>query len=190
VSRHGLGGDFAVRFIDDSPLEGTGFEPSVALAVRFVNDSPLEEQGFEPSVPPARVALMETRRAMHAAGPRLGKAALHHEPGRLPWQHETCWYAVREGKTLARRPHPDDGLGPTTTRSATASTTADGTSPQARCLADAAGHLGGDQTGTQAEKRVIDRLAGPAVVDDRAAHAFDRFLGTMPPAPAAFSSGA
>src|SRR6267378_1452920 len=49
-------------------------------------------------------------------------------------------------------------------------------------VADAAGHFGGDQTGARAEKRVIDRLAGPAVVDDRASHAFDRLLGTVPPA--------
>src|SRR6266436_1391536 len=48
--------------------------------------------------------------------------------------------------------------------------------------ADAAGHLGGDQTGARAEKRVVDCLAGPAVVDDRAAHAFDRLLGAVPPA--------
>src|SRR6266481_1123153 len=27
--RHGLGGDFAFRFVDDSPLEEDGFEPSV-----------------------------------------------------------------------------------------------------------------------------------------------------------------
>ena len=49
-------------------------------------------------------------------------------------------------------------------------------------VADAAGHFGGDQRRARAEKRVIDRLAGPAVVFDRAAHAFDRFLGAMPPA--------
>src|SRR5205823_5423618 len=48
--------------------------------------------------------------------------------------------------------------------------------------ADPAGHLGGDHAGARAEKRVIDRLAGPAVVDDRAAHAFDRLLGAVPPA--------
>src|SRR3984893_9175099 len=47
---------------------------------------------------------------------------------------------------------------------------------------DAAGHLGGDQTGARAEKRVVDRLAGPAVVGDRPAHAFDRLLGAVPPA--------
>src|ERR1700736_3529964 len=48
--------------------------------------------------------------------------------------------------------------------------------------ADPAGHLGGDHTRARAEKRVIDRLAGPAVVDDRAAHALDRLLGAVPPA--------
>src|SRR5438309_10492069 len=48
--------------------------------------------------------------------------------------------------------------------------------------ADAAGHFGRDQAGARAEKRIIDRLAGPAVVDDRAAHAFDRLLGAVPPA--------
>src|SRR6266446_1398339 len=49
-------------------------------------------------------------------------------------------------------------------------------------VADPAGHFGGDQTGARAEKRVIDRLAGPAVVGDRAAHAFDRLLGAVSPA--------
>jgi len=29
--RHGLGGDFALGFVDDSPLEEDGFEPSVPL---------------------------------------------------------------------------------------------------------------------------------------------------------------
>src|SRR5436190_10590062 len=48
--------------------------------------------------------------------------------------------------------------------------------------AHAAGHLGGDRARPRAEKRVIDRLAGPAVVDDRTAHALHRFLGTVPPA--------
>src|SRR5205085_8829976 len=45
--------------------------------------------------------------------------------------------------------------------------------------ADPAGHFGGDHAGARAEKRVIDRLARPAVVDDRAAHAFDRLLGAV-----------
>src|SRR4029077_1515384 len=49
-------------------------------------------------------------------------------------------------------------------------------------VADAAGHFGGDQTRARPEKRVVDRLAGPAVVDDRAAHAFDRLLSAVPPA--------
>src|SRR5712672_521969 len=47
--------------------------------------------------------------------------------------------------------------------------------------ADAAGHFGRDQARARTEKRVIDRLAGPAVVDDRAAHALDWLLGAMPP---------
>src|SRR5205085_12412677 len=53
--------------------------------------------------------------------------------------------------------------------------------------ADAAGHFGRDQARAGAEKRVIDRLAGPAVVDDRAAHAFDRLLSAVPPALLALS---
>src|SRR6267143_1174312 len=53
--------------------------------------------------------------------------------------------------------------------------------------ADAAGHFGRDQARARAEKRVIDRLAGPAVVDDRAAHALDRLLGAVPPALLALS---
>src|SRR5262249_3082710 len=48
--------------------------------------------------------------------------------------------------------------------------------------AGAAGHFGRDQARARAEKRVVDRLARPAVVDDRAAHAFDRLLGAVPPA--------
>ena len=40
--------------------------------------------------------------------------------------------------------------------------------------AHAAAHFGGDQARARAEKRVIDNLAGPAVVDDRTAHALDR----------------
>src|SRR5271169_2592421 len=47
--------------------------------------------------------------------------------------------------------------------------------------ADPTGHLGGDQARARAEKRVIDRLTGPSVVGDRAAHAFNRFLGAVPP---------
>src|SRR4051812_15975207 len=53
-------------------------------------------------------------------------------------------------------------------------------------VADAAGHLGRNQGCARAEKRVIDRLTGPAVVFDRAAHALDRLLGAMPPALLAF----
>src|SRR5436190_5925560 len=49
-------------------------------------------------------------------------------------------------------------------------------------VADPASRLGGDQARARAEKRVIDRLAGPAVVGDQAAHAFDRLLRAMPPA--------
>src|SRR5207302_4626306 len=49
-------------------------------------------------------------------------------------------------------------------------------------VAHAVGHAGSGQARAGAEKRVIDRLAGPAVVDDRAAHAFDRLLGAVPPA--------
>src|SRR5947209_7856866 len=49
-------------------------------------------------------------------------------------------------------------------------------------VADPTGDLGRDQARAGAEKRVIDRLAGPAVVRDRAAHAFDRLLRAVPPA--------
>src|SRR5438874_4982569 len=45
-----------------------------------------------------------------------------------------------------------------------------------------AGHLGGDQARPRAEKRVIDRLARPAVVGDWTAHALHGFLGAVPPA--------
>jgi len=48
--------------------------------------------------------------------------------------------------------------------------------------AHTADHLGGDHARPRAEKRVIDRLARSAVVGDRTAHAFHRFLGTVPPA--------
>src|SRR3984893_16104313 len=51
-----------------------------------------------------------------------------------------------------------------------------------KTVADAAGHLGRDQARARAEKRVVDRLAGPAVIDDRAAHALDRLLSAVPPA--------
>src|SRR5438105_3132870 len=49
-------------------------------------------------------------------------------------------------------------------------------------VTNAAGHLGGDHARARAEKRVIDHLARPAIVGDRAAHAFDRLLGAVPPA--------
>ena len=49
-------------------------------------------------------------------------------------------------------------------------------------VADAAGHFGRNQARARTEKRVIDRLAGPAVVDDRAAHTLDRLLGAVLPA--------
>src|SRR5437762_3270808 len=48
--------------------------------------------------------------------------------------------------------------------------------------AGAAGHFGRDQARARTEKRVIDQLAGPAVVDDRTPHAFDRLLRAVPPA--------
>src|SRR5262245_1287534 len=51
-----------------------------------------------------------------------------------------------------------------------------------QAIADASSHFGGDQARAGAEKRVIDHLAGPAVVDDRSAHAFDRLLGAVAPA--------
>src|SRR4051794_2567488 len=54
-------------------------------------------------------------------------------------------------------------------------------------VADAAAHFGGDQARARAEKRIIDRLTGPAVVGDRPAHAFDGLLGAMPRALLALS---
>src|SRR5271169_3094337 len=45
-----------------------------------------------------------------------------------------------------------------------------------------AGHLGGDDARARAEKGIVDRLPGAAVVDDRPAHALDRLLGAVPPA--------
>src|SRR5437588_8076277 len=48
-------------------------------------------------------------------------------------------------------------------------------------VTDAAGHFGGDQACPGAKKRVVNRLAGPAVVGNRAAHAFDPLLGAAPP---------
>src|SRR5207237_9311781 len=45
-----------------------------------------------------------------------------------------------------------------------------------------AGHLGGDHARARAEKGIIYRLAGTAVVDDGPTHALDRLLGAVPPA--------
>ena len=53
--------------------------------------------------------------------------------------------------------------------------------------ADATGHFGRDQARARTEKRVIDQLARPAVVDDRTAHALDRLLRGVPPALLALS---
>src|SRR5215467_78641 len=47
--------------------------------------------------------------------------------------------------------------------------------------AAAASRFGRDQARARSEKRVIDQLAGAAVVDDRAAHRLDRLLRAMPP---------
>src|SRR6516165_10228993 len=47
--------------------------------------------------------------------------------------------------------------------------------------ADAAGHFGRDQARARTEKRVVDQLARPAVVDDRTAHALDRLLCGVSP---------
>src|SRR5438128_12556903 len=48
--------------------------------------------------------------------------------------------------------------------------------------AHTAGHLGGDHARPRAEKRVINRLARPAIVGDRTAHALHGFLCSVPPA--------
>src|SRR5204863_3356230 len=53
--------------------------------------------------------------------------------------------------------------------------------------AGTAGHFGRDQARARTEKRVIDQLAGPAVVDDRTAHALDRLLRAVAPALLALS---
>src|SRR6516165_9681550 len=47
--------------------------------------------------------------------------------------------------------------------------------------AGATGHFGRDQARARTEKRVVDQLAGSAVVDDRTAHALDRLLRGVPP---------
>src|SRR6516162_1485378 len=54
-------------------------------------------------------------------------------------------------------------------------------------VTDPAGHFGGNNARARAEKRVIDQLAGPAVVDHRAPHTLDRLLRAMPPAVLALS---
>src|SRR6516225_6307468 len=46
---------------------------------------------------------------------------------------------------------------------------------------NATGHFGRDQARARTEKRVVDQLAGPAVVDDRTAHALDRLLRGVSP---------
>src|SRR6516225_1863450 len=48
-------------------------------------------------------------------------------------------------------------------------------------IADATGHFGRDQARARTEKRVVDQLARPAVVDDRTAHALDRLLRSVSP---------
>src|SRR5438477_5685651 len=53
--------------------------------------------------------------------------------------------------------------------------------------AGAAGHFSRDQACARTEKRVIDQLAGAAVVDDRTPHALDRLLRAVPPALLALS---
>src|SRR6516225_4388090 len=47
--------------------------------------------------------------------------------------------------------------------------------------ADATGHFGRDQARPRTEKRLIDQLPRPAVVDDRTAHALDRHLRGVSP---------
>src|SRR5215472_4010850 len=47
--------------------------------------------------------------------------------------------------------------------------------------ADATGHFGRDQARARTEKRIIDQLARPAVVNDRTAHALDRLLRGVSP---------
>src|SRR3984893_7514025 len=54
--------------------------------------------------------------------------------------------------------------------------------PDFETAAEAAGQFGCDQRRARAEKRVIDQLARPAVVDDRTTHALDRLLRAVPPA--------
>src|SRR6516162_3070876 len=47
--------------------------------------------------------------------------------------------------------------------------------------ADATGHFGRDQARPRTEKRIVDQLTQPAVVDDRTAHALDRLLRGVSP---------
>src|SRR5215469_12617206 len=47
-------------------------------------------------------------------------------------------------------------------------------------VTDPVGHFGGDHAGARAEKRVVDRLAGAAVVNHRATHALDWLPGRRP----------
>src|SRR5205085_3249745 len=56
--------------------------------------------------------------------------------------------------------------------------------------AGAAGHFGRYQARARTEERVIDQLAGPAVVDDRTPHALDRLLRAVSPALLALSISA
>src|SRR5215471_6390874 len=53
--------------------------------------------------------------------------------------------------------------------------------------ADATGHFGRDQARARTEKRIIDQLARPAVVNDRTAHALDRLLRGVSPSLLALS---
>jgi hypothetical protein len=51
-----------------------------------------------------------------------------------------------------------------------------------KTAANTAGHFGRDQARAGTEKQVVDLLARPAVVNERAAHALDRLLRAVPPA--------
>src|SRR6516165_6983669 len=55
--------------------------------------------------------------------------------------------------------------------------------------ADATGHFGRDQARARPEKRIIDPLPRPAVVDDRTAHALDQLLRGVSPTLLALSIG-
>ncbi len=64
--RHGLGGDLAFRFVDDSPLEEDGFEPSVPpekrthLVEMFDRSSTSLPRGTEGSNPSSSGAWMSS----------------------------------------------------------------------------------------------------------------------------------